>query len=151
MLIDFNGISTCQVLFVCLFLFLFIFYSCFRRSCLFLVLIFVFDFLGWEGVEIQSHYDVHFWTKALGKGTNPLIPELLLFYKDCFTMKVDMPLQKETKPIRSIQLTPGRSGPGSNCNEVLLHTLQSSCNGASPSNAGKEQVMFLVRIKPRKC
>ena len=57
----------------------------------------------------QPRYYVHFRTNTLGKGMNPLIVlaicyivPLLFFYENGFGIKwptkVDMPLNKETKP-----------------------------------------------------
>ena len=62
-------------------------------------------------------------------------------------MKVDMSLNKETKPIQYEQFsnktiliksgttTVSRSRPGSNGNKEVLHTLQISRTGAFPSDA----------------
>ena len=54
-----------------------------------------------DNIFVSLNYKVHFWTNTFGKGMNPLIP-LLFFSKDGFSIKlsgkVDMPLNKETKP-----------------------------------------------------
>ena len=58
--------------------------------------------------ELQSRYYVHFWTNALEKGMNHVIPPsiglivpLLFFYKDGFGIespsKIDMALNKRNR------------------------------------------------------
>ena len=64
--------------------------------------------------KLQSFYYVHFRANTLGKGMKPLIlsamgqiAPLLFFFENGFGIKwptkVDMPLNKETKPIRICQ------------------------------------------------
>ena len=45
--------------------------------------------------KLQSSYYVHFWSFTFGKGMNPLIPPAMAWIVS--PMKVDMPLNKETK------------------------------------------------------
>ena len=63
--------------------------------------------------EFLSRYYAHFLTNTIGKDINPFIPSAMagivpqpLFYKVGFGIKwstnVDMPLNKETKPILMI-------------------------------------------------
>ena len=57
------------------------------------------NMLDWDVVsefELQSHYYVYFQTNTLGKGMNPSFPSPRYDIK--WSTKVDMPLNKETKP-----------------------------------------------------